>query len=516
MIADDELPMDYHNVTAPGDATLRRGAVPWRERPERMRAWYEPVSGCLVLPNGDTVYMPRQDWHSVLTYCAGLLPPLRPDIVMRVGGTQASDTPKRDELLAPTVDGWAVDLRIDEDGALHKTHATYTREGQRIELRSTAEWFGECRNASVCRQAWIALENLLRASFDSQVRLLSTPGRMGADLLERSLPFGHAYPVLPHDTRQHLSNVFTQGRIELLTAGRDDLPALHCLDGRWMYASCVSNLPAGQPRYDRSSAYAPYVPGFYSAMIRPPLGWGHIGLLPRYLGRSEDGGRQWAYPSSAREPFTGWFTSAEVAVAIENGWTVRIHERILWPERGSDPCKAWATKLKQIRAGLETAAAEGDQVAAVLTGAVRHLLIDTIGYLARSQSWQQGYARVDDPRLVELIPEGATITDYGTHGYIVWETYQTPAEPRFLHPEWAITVWGRARARLANAALRLPRESLVALRSDAIWLDHDPRWPDDGKPGTFRAKGAGLPGPVPAPQTEDAMRRLMAMQKAQG
>jgi hypothetical protein len=57
-----------------------------------------------------------------------------------------------------------------------------------------------------------------------------------------------------------------------------------------------------------------------------------------------------------------------------------------------------------------------------------------------------------------------------------------------LHPELSAQVWARARARVARAALRVPLPDLLRIEGDALWVTHDPRWPDDGKPGTFRVK----------------------------
>jgi hypothetical protein len=70
-------------------------------------------------------------------------------------------------------------------------------------------------------------------------------------------------------------------------------------------------------------------------------------------------------------------------------------------------------------------------------------------------------------------------------------------------------VWGKARAKLASVALGLPFNSIVSLRTDAIWSTHNPEWPDVGKPGTFRLK-AIIEGPVSAPRGEADMRAMLS------
>ena len=63
-----------------------------------------------------------------------------------------------------------------------------------------------------------------------------------------------------------------------------------------------------------------------------------------------------------------------------------------------------------------------------------------------------------------------------------------------LQPHWAAWIWGNARTRLTRAALALPFDSIMALRTDGIWTTYDvsqdenPIWQDTGKPGSWRKK----------------------------
>jgi hypothetical protein len=73
---------------------------------------------------------------------------------------------------------------------------------------------------------------------------------------------------------------------------------------------------------------------------------------------------------------------------------------------------------------------------------------------------------------------------------------------QFQHPEWSAAIWARCRSRLllsetkkkgevidTAGILTLPREDVVGLRVDAMYLTHNPGWGDNGLPGRFRIKG---------------------------
>lgn len=49
-------------------------------------------------------------------------------------------------------------------------------------------------------------------------------------------------------------------------------------------------------------------------------------------------------------------------------------------------------------------------------------------------------------------------------------------------------------------ALHVPPGTVVAFRTDAIYLTQDPGWPSRGVPGDYLLKGV-LPGPVAKPTT---------------
>src|SRR5579871_4922302 len=89
-------------------------------------------------------------------------------IVYLVGGWDGASMPVTEWFIAP--EGW-------ERVVYHRDPliAVYKHEdGRKVTLYSTAQWFGKCENASLCRSAYVRLRELLRSSFDRGVDLLGT------------------------------------------------------------------------------------------------------------------------------------------------------------------------------------------------------------------------------------------------------------------------------------------------------------------------------------------------------
>jgi hypothetical protein len=335
----------------------------------------------------------------------------------------------------------------------------------------------------------------------------------GTALLEASLPLNVAIPTLPAALRAQISAFATQGRRELFPLpGRQPVlvPELVELDCRFAYAACMHHLPVGAVVHDATPALTPYVPGFYLVQATVPRDWSHIGLLPD-LASIEDVNERVSYPRRPRQRFWSWATGAEVELAQSQGWRVVIHQRILWPEthRRPDVARFWIERLVALRAQFRQQLGPEAELAA---NAVRHLVIDAIGSFARQERPEHGIlplARIDE------LPQGAI--PHVEDGQVLWQRL-APIAPdllRYAHPEWAATVWGRTRVRLAKQALRVPFASLVALRTDGIWTcanayelavaefnDHAE------KPGTWRVKSA-LSGPLAWPQNEAELIALM-------
>jgi hypothetical protein len=413
-----------------------------------------------------------------------------PETVYIVGCFNAASTPKIEWFAAPL--GW-------ERSSYHRNPliAVYKRDRQRVHIYGSAQWFGECMDLQLVRRAYSRLRALLKGNFGDAVNIMGTPARTGLDLIERSLPERivdkvtgqrepYVWPVLPEDIRQVIEHNIGQGRMEMLRQGPNtpQVDKLYIEDAFWMYAACCRRLPSPPVQHDMISEFAGYRQGFYRAEFQVPVGWSHIGLLPTWNPRD----RRTIWPS---RPSTYWYTSycgaEELRLALEKEWPVRIKERWLFAEGDGlavDPLRNWIDKLRQIRAAC-TDEREGADLGPLLRGAIRSICIKAIGGLHRKGRYQV----VETPlRRLADIPDDADII-WRTETHIRWRK-PIPLDPsmaHFAHPEWSACIWWRSRARLARAALELPRETIIALRSDALALTFDPGWRGE-RPGEFRLK----------------------------
>jgi hypothetical protein len=488
-------------------AVLRRRARPW---PQRHAAFVSLAHG-FIHENGTVVrWRERASLSLILEIVAGdEWGDQAPTVVYLVGGWDAASTPATEWFTAP--EGWRR-TTYNRDPLIAIYKPLEGRQGHKVTLYATAQWFGTCGSASLCQRAYTRLRALLRATFDPGADLLGTPARTGLDLLERSLPRNrdgqpYEYPVLDAEFREMIEHNIGQGRMEFLPVigGATGAMALYILDASWMYAACVRHLAAPPMQHDREKEFAGYRCGFYLVDFQVPEGWRHIGLLPTWDAKA----RAPVYPCVADGRWhCAVATGEELRLAIEQGWPVEISERWLFADdraSNADPSRTWAEHLRMLRAAC-TDEREG-KIAPLLRAALRALLIKAVGGLHRRGRVEQ----VETPHERAEDVDPSMVLEV-TPSVIRWMR-PIPLAPEmagFNHPEWAALIWGRARARLARAALRLPREQIIALRSDALVTTVDPHWPDDGRPGTFRVKrvisladGRGLP------QDERQYRRLL-------
>ena len=474
------------------------------------------------------------------------LPPLAPWLeqaaakgyrqIMCTGGWDAAHTPEREWWVdGPAAAGWSVESYVPDP-----RYAVYVRRDEaggrhKITVRMSASWYDDCDQTVLIREAHTTLARLLKASFDTRAVLMGTPARTGQDLLQRSLPEGVQYLSAPLEVRELLNTeyyskdghrhlLFPQGRMEFV-APPDAPPVsdLYLLDARWMYAAHIRNSSSGsmpvltapgQLIHDDTPDFEPYRAGFYRVAFRPPDDWHHIGLLPVW-----DGNRTiWPanddlFRGQVMEE-TGWAIEPELRLALAHGWRVHILERLLFAPQGTpggDPCRAWAEKLIALRARLD--ASEGD-VPRLLSAAVRHLLIDTVGSWRRSDR-RELHATL--PGHEDDIPEDAEeftpIYEHGVHVRSEWygRAPLDPMQQAMYRPEWAAMVWGRSRAALNEFAVRYFPDELVALRSDAVAARNlNVTTADDGKPGRFRLRREWhFDPPRPCPHDETAWRALV-------
>lgn len=412
------------------------------------------------------------------------------EVVYLLGGWNAAATPKTQWFAAP--DGWQrVAYNRGPLIAIYK----HAETGRRVTIYATAQWFGVCDSLGACQSAYTRLTNMLRASFGQEVNLKGTPAQTGLDLIERSLPtnkegVSYEWPVLDVEVREMIEQNIGQGRMEMLAQSErtPQTDALYILDAVWMYSACVRRLPSLPLQHDEIQEFAGYRVGFYHIKFQVPVGWAHIGLLPTWNPKA----KRSVWPS---RPGSYWYESyvcsEELRLALENGWPTQIIERWLFAEgdrEAQDPLKTWIEKLKLLRekAGDDT----------LVRGAIRAICIKAIGGLHRKGRFE----RIETPiENMDAIPDDAEIV-WRTESHILWKRpiplHKTMEH--FQHPEWPAAVWGRSRWRLARAALQLPRESIIALRSDAIVCTFNPGWASE-KSGEFRVKetialnGRGLP-----------------------
>ena len=477
---------------------------------QRRVAFYDPASATLALDTGRSVTLTLDGDRAsaVLGFLASLPATERPRTVFLCGGDSAATTPPVVWWQEPLGYGWTLSRWHN---AADRRTGVYEREGVTIDLRMAAPWFGgegPALDPITCLAAWRTLLRQLRGAFGQQVTLLTTPAMTGLELFEASLPYGVAVETLPAALREHLTHITTQGRRELFrpARGQTTMTDLWEIDARWMYAACLHHLPTGPVTHDARPEFAGYTPGFYLVEAQVPANWRHIGLLPDQS--SVDGPEAVSYPRRPRQRFYSWATGAEVQLALAQGWRLQIQQRILWPEteRRPDVAKVWIGKLKAVR---EVYTSAGGPVSQLGASAVRHLALDTVGRWYAREREEHGILPL--ARIGEL-PSGAI--PHIERDLVLWERLAPVADDwlRYSHPEWAATVWGRARARLATQALRLSYHSLVALRTDGIWTTAHPDTAgirdDDPRPGAWRVKSY-LPGPSFWPRSEAELVELM-------
>lgn len=338
------------------------------------------------------------------------------------------------------------------------------------------------------------------------IPLLATPAYEGLTLLQHSLPFDKVYEC-PPEFDKALNGFTVQGRIEQFYHGQDSLDNLHYYDGRLMYASCLRRVPTGKMLHDTVNEFMPFVPGFYRVTVTVPENWHHIGLFVKINQQGPN-----TYPNKPGVTFETWASYPEMRLALKQGWKTQIHERFLWPltEKEPEPLKQWGEKLVHLR--MDIAEKYPEPYKGYLQEALRNTLLHTIGVLGRSLK------RVDHTtKPGELPPEDAEgeillgLTDAGEELYGYETTEELTAYQKIFHmPQWGKHIWGEARAKIAEKALEVPFEALVALRIDGIWTNCEMSYPDNGKVGQFRRKPVKEMQGLKWPRKYNEMLKLVA------
>lgn len=441
-------------------------------------------------------------------------------------------------LNAPTP-GWRTDTGRGKDRmAGHFVHprnpvGRYQREhgDQHVEIRSAGEWFDvDGAEPAVIRDAFVLLWKALRRHWPDAV-LMGSPSQTGRDLWTRTIPtkgqYADGYPVLSEELRGLFHATAGQGRTELVTPPRvpQQLSALVEYDRTFAYAKHTWKAGVGTPRRVTAATFASwsqkeqtkalFACGHWHVRVTVPDTWNHVGILPA----PAPGDRAWHYPATPGTNFTTWAGGPEIHTALSNPagpWRIEILDGILFDD--GKPLDDWSKKLKDAWASLTAQAGlNGDPTqrtaAHLASRAVRAILLYGIGAFAQRPRTVTGTT----PRTHERdVPPDAEIIGFDDQT-ITWQRPTGFTRDPNAHPEWAAHIWSSARAALLSqrhrdddtyaGALHASPGSVVAFRTDAVYLTQPQSWPYHGQPGDYLNKGH-LPGPIAAPTTEDELLAL--------
>ncbi|MGW0828690.1 hypothetical protein [Streptomyces sp. NPDC002845] len=114
------------------------------------------------------------------------------------------------------------------------------------------------------------------------------------------------------------------------------------------------------------------------------------------------------------------------------------------------------------------------------------------------------------------VPPDAEIIGFDEE-QITWQKPTGFARDPNAHPEWAAAIWSGARAALLTqrhreedtyaGALHTAPGSVIAFRTDALYLTQAQNWPHHHQPGDYLLRGQ-LTGPLAAPTTEEELLTL--------
>lgn len=388
--------------------------------------------------------------------------------------------------------------------------ARYARRvsGDELEIRTMYSWLGDTEYT--VEQAYAAMKLLnqyLQGTFNAQAKAYATPALTFQQLWSMVNRIeGKRFTPLADEIRALIHGSTGQGRIELCTPDTvEKLAGLYYYDGVFMYSALTWGMPTELDTHDYENAYAGKVPARYRIRYTVPTGWQHIGLFmtpkEQVTGNPRDSAA-WCYPGEKYQgrTFETWADGSELDVAynLPDGmpsWNIEILERIVFkPEKESaakKPLDSITSKLAKMRERIEQDARQDTARIALyklVRGAVRNILLHGIGSFHRHTRDVTYILRADEPA-----PDGFTgrrDIDENTVWYTVPQATESYTQ-QFEHPEWTALIWARCRARMTRAALSLPRETIIALRTDAIATSTEqPQWKDNEKRGSLREKWA--------------------------
>lgn len=464
--------------------------------------WFDPHAGELLTPRGETVKSAwGNDASRMLSYITSREGEHCRAVVYLSVGEYAEDPtcPQSDWYNAAALDRWHVEYRA---GSPAHRSAICQRDGDRVDLRHTATWYGGCRDLPRMRSAHQALTRRLARDFGANgdsIFLYGTPAQTGLMLLDVSLPLDrygqpHVYPVLDEEMREFVEKIGYQHRQEFRPfTAQAYLPGISVWDARLAYAAFLRDLPVGEPVHDRGPFVA-YRPGWYCVTITPPVNWSHVGPARDLLVSSATGKH---YPTD--RAFKTWLSEPELRyLRTLPGWQATLHERLIWPARtDGDPLREWGDRL--IKAFYEADALPDPVLRQLLSMALRSILLDTLGSFKRSVA-----------RRVETIPYGdpiaaGTVIDAGPYGQLVEIPVAISNDRmRYAQPHWIAHIWARQHASLAQYVhSTFGGVEVLGLKTDGAYIArHFPPNAELLAPvriGKYRCKGT-MDGPLATPQ----------------
>lgn len=551
--------MAYSNRERPGGRAGLRDNTPTTFRPvayrnlaARKNLWADYTTGRGVLDNGQAVppkIGPRRK-NPNLTDMLDTAAAVGVDRIFFTGKTPVATPGKRHWLLVQTP-GW-----IDGGhnlGSPATGRFEHRQTGKRMLVQFVSGWFGDAPlSPDQARLAWQATEGIIGAHFRG-AKLMDSPTATGANLWALTLPKNlEPYP-LTEDIAEELHRTSGQHHVEHLVAGSSsdthpDCIPLHdpaktpkidgfaYVDGRFMYGAMCSELgigPGYRLRRDDTADMLrenPYARARVHVQFKVPDTWDHIGLIGVQHEKASEG---WYWPNRPGATGSAWIDAAEFFVAARHGWQLDPIESVAFTTdvpgaRDRDrrvrarPLDTWKDNLVKARAAVAGDPLMDEVIKTAVSAALRSILINTIGNFAARGRVQTHITF--DPKEVP-----ANAPDVKQHGKaFIWTTkprFDGQAQ-RYYHPEFAVQVWGRARARMLSGpmaggfqggALHVPAHTLLGVRGDAIYTTEVPAWSlteergggDDGRVGRMRLQGY-VPGPLKIPADETARNRLRA------
>lgn len=371
-----------------------------------------------------------------------------------------------------------------------------------LEIRTMDAWLGETEyTVEQAREAVLLLNQYLQSAFTPDTTTYATPSQTFQQIWTRQNRLdGKKYDLLPQEVRDIIHSTSGQGRVELCTQEHiKKLKKLHYYDGVFMYAALTWGMPTELESHDHKNIYAGYKPARYRIRYTVPNNWQHIGLF--MTPRDQE---NWMYPgdTSQGQTFEAWVDGSELDVlrehyeSVEAGmqaWNIEILERIVFKSEKDSaikkPLDSLTKKLVSMREQVEKDArldTARQDIYKLVRGMVRNIVLHGIGAFHRDKRPITIILKDND-----MAPENVIDIKPLEDGRIVYTVSGKIDEysEQFDHPEWSALVWARCRARMTKHALSLPRESVIAVRTDAIATTKEvPEWKASEKVGTLREK----------------------------